>query len=142
MICGNKNAQLHGCMHGQSRSQYANSESITDGWTDGPANCHTLLSYFGITNNRPFYLIDRHSCCIDSDIIERRAFLWRSCKLYCLNEETIPNRDAPSSELGSTFDSTSRRSASAPCTAELTISSAVQCSTFKPLEPVALLASW
>ena len=50
------------------------SESITDGWTDGPANCHTLLSYFGITNNRPFYLIDRHSFCIDSDLVERKAF--------------------------------------------------------------------
>ena len=51
-------------------------------------------------------------------------------------------RDAPSSELGSTLGSTPRRSASAPYTAELTISSAVQCSTFKPLEPVGLLSSW
>ena len=30
------------------------SESITDGWTDGPTDCHTLLSYLGVTNNESF----------------------------------------------------------------------------------------
>ena len=38
-------------------------------------------------------------------------------------------RGAPSLELGAVFGSTPRRSAPAPCTAELAMSSAVQCST-------------
>ena len=37
-------------------------------------------------------LIDRHNCCIDSDIVERKAFFMEViCKLYFFNEETIPN---------------------------------------------------
>ena len=37
-------------------------------------------------------VIDRHNCCIDSDIVERKAFFMEViCKLYFFNEETIPN---------------------------------------------------